>query len=62
MGNDRRFRLITCLTGGAMAGLALPPLGSPWLLWVALVPLWALAGQPRFPGLGGAIWGLAGRV
>ena len=30
------------LAGGALAGVALPPLGSPPLLWVALVPLWGL--------------------
>jgi len=28
--------------GGLLAGLALPPLGLPPLLWLALLPLWAL--------------------
>ncbi|MEL0264527.1 MAG: nitrilase-related carbon-nitrogen hydrolase [Synechococcus sp.] len=38
---------------GGMAGLALPPLGWPWLLWIALVPLWRLSWR------GGALWGAA---
>ena len=38
---------------GGLAGLALPPLGWPWLLWIALVPLW------RLPWRGGALWGAA---
>jgi apolipoprotein N-acyltransferase len=35
---------------GALAGFALPPLGWPWLLWLALLPLW------RFGPGGGALW------
>ena len=38
---------------GGLAGLALPPLGWPWLLWIALVPLWRLSWR------GGALWGAA---
>jgi len=38
---------------GGLAGLALPPLGWPWLLWIALVPLWHLSWR------GGALWGAA---
>ena len=41
------------LGAGALAGVALPPLGWPWLLWIALLPLWRLG--PR----GGAVWGAA---
>ncbi len=58
MGNDRRFRWIICLAAGLVAGLALPPQGWPWLLWPALVPLWALAGRRRFAPLGAGLWGL----
>lgn len=36
---------------GALAGMALPPVGWPWLLWLALVPLWSAG--PR----AGALWG-----
>ena len=38
---------------GGLAGLALPPLGWPWMLWIALVPLWRLSWR------GGALWGAA---
>ncbi|MCP9812495.1 apolipoprotein N-acyltransferase [Synechococcus lacustris] len=41
------------LGAGALAGVALPPLGWPWLLWIALLPLW------RFGPRGGAVWGAA---
>ena len=41
-----------------LAGLALPPLGMPPLLWLALVPLWALAGS-ALGAWGGALWGAA---
>ena len=44
---------LLAVVAGALAGLALPPLGWPWLLWVALVPLW------RLPWRGGALWGAA---
>ena len=37
--------------GGLLAGLALPPLGWPPLLWLALLPLWALG--PR----AALVWG-----
>ncbi|MCP9775139.1 apolipoprotein N-acyltransferase [Cyanobium sp. WAJ14-Wanaka] len=49
------------LVAGALAGLALPPLGLPPLLWLALVPLWSFAaaeGGQRRPAIGAAaIWG-----
>ena len=43
MGNDRLRRL--CLAGGSglLAGLALPPLGLPPLLWGVVALLWSLA-------------------
>ena len=46
---------------GAAAGLALPPLGWPPLLWLALLPLWALAASPGplLAARGGALWGMA---
>jgi apolipoprotein N-acyltransferase len=46
------------LGGGVLAGIALPPLGSPPLLWVALALLWRLASLPR-PWLLGGLWGAA---
>lgn len=36
---------------GSVAGLALPPVGWPWLLWLALVPLWSSGARA------GALWG-----
>ena len=50
--------------GRHVAGLALPPQGWPWLLWPALIPLWALAGprqavRPAPPGSEPGLWGLA---
>ena len=41
------------LAGGALAGVALPPMGCPPLLWLALVPLWGLG--PAAAGLWGAM-------
>lgn len=49
----RPFWWITALAGGVLAGLALPPLGLPPLLWLALVPLWAL------PPLAALAWAAA---
>jgi apolipoprotein N-acyltransferase len=47
-----RFRpFLLPIAAGALAGLALPPLGWPWLLWLALVPLWSCGAR------GGALWG-----
>ncbi|MEB3184935.1 MAG: apolipoprotein N-acyltransferase [Cyanobacteriota bacterium] len=46
------------LTAGVLAGIALPPLGSPPLLWLALALLWQLASRPR-PWLHGGLWGSA---
>ena len=56
MGNDRLGRWGLAGAGGLLAGLALPPLGLPPLLWLALVPLWALPGSP-LGAWGGALWG-----
>ena len=57
MGNDRRLRPLLALAAGALAGLSLPPLGWPWLLWPCLGLLWALAGSPQGVACG-ALWGL----
>ena len=73
MGDDRhpalgrpctRQRLLAVAAGG-LAGLALPPLGFPPLIWIALAALWALAGDPPAAGApgarrwGGLLWGAA---
>jgi len=73
MGDDRhpapgrpctRQRLLAVAAGG-LAGLALPPLGFPPLIWIALAALWALAGDPPASGgpearrWGGLLWGAA---
>ena len=50
----RRFWLP--LLAGALAGLALPPLGWPWLLWLVLAPLWGWGPSA------GALWGAAAVV
>ncbi|MEB3184232.1 MAG: apolipoprotein N-acyltransferase [Cyanobacteriota bacterium] len=57
---------LPAVLAGALAGLALPPLGSPLLLWPALAVLWELAGDPpsaaSAPALrrwAGLLWGLA---
>jgi apolipoprotein N-acyltransferase len=58
MGDDRhpaagkactRQRLLAVAAGG-LAGLALPPLGFPPLIWITLAVLWALAGDPSAAG------------
>ena len=49
---------ILALAAGGLAGLALPPLGSPPLLWLALAALWWLAERPGAFWLGG-LWGFA---
>lgn len=50
-GNDRLLRLGVAAAAGLFGGLALPPLGLPPLLWVALALLWPLAVpiEPRLP-------------
>jgi apolipoprotein N-acyltransferase len=58
MGNDRLPPLLLAAGAGALAGLSLPPLGWPWLLWPCLAVLWALAGGP-LGGQAGLAWGLA---
>ncbi len=63
MGNDRRAGWAIAGAGGLLAGVALPPLGWPWLLWPAVLVLWSLtesrgaAVPSRFRR--GALWGLA---
>lgn len=49
MGNDRLLRLCLAAGAGLLAGLALPPLGLPPLLWAAVALLWFLAApaEPR---------------
>ncbi len=59
MGNHRRFWALAAIAGGVLAGVALPPVGWPWLLWPALALLWAVAGSPhRSTALAAAaLWG-----
>ena len=61
MGNHRRFWALAAIAGGVLAGVALPPVGWPWLLWPALALLWAVAGSPhRGTALMAAcLWGAA---
>ncbi len=78
MGDDRHLPLkiaaagplLLAAAGGALAGVALPPLGFPPLLWPALAVLWGLAGDPPVPGAAdrpaqrplpcrGLVWGMA---
>ena len=51
MAENRQLWWTVAAASGLLAGLSLPPLGCPPLLWLALVPLWALS-----PGQG-ALWG-----
>lgn len=53
MADNRPLGWIAAVAAGLLAGAALPPLGLPPLLWLALVPLWALG--PR----AAALWGAA---
>ncbi len=57
-GSSAGGRWPLALAAGALAGLALPPLGSQPLLWLALAGLWLLAEQPR-PWASGCLWGSA---
>ena len=50
-GNRPLWRWIAAAAGGVLAGLALPPWGCPPLLWLALLPLWALGARSA------ALWG-----
>lgn len=51
MGNHRLPRFAVAVAAGLLAGLALPPLGLPPLLWAALALLWRLAApvEARLP-------------
>ena len=42
MGNDRRAGWVAAAAAGLLAGVALPPLGWPWLLWPTVAVLWGL--------------------
>ncbi len=63
MGNDRRAGWAIAGAAGLLAGVALPPLGWPWLLWPGLIVLWSLTASrggtapSRF--WRGGLWGLA---
>ncbi|MBM5804424.1 MAG: apolipoprotein N-acyltransferase, partial [Cyanobacteria bacterium K_DeepCast_35m_m2_155] len=52
-----KLELILSAGSGLLAGLALPPVGAPPLLWLALAVLWALAAQATRPVSCGALWG-----
>ncbi|MEB3333036.1 MAG: apolipoprotein N-acyltransferase [Synechococcaceae cyanobacterium] len=55
--SERRLWALTAAGAGLLAGLALPPLGCPPLLWPAVAVLWAcLAGGSRRPAM---LWGAA---
>lgn len=56
MGNDRLKGWWLAGASGLLAGVALPPLGLPPLLWVALAGLWALPCSV-VGARGGALWG-----
>ena len=56
MGNDRLGGWWLAGVSGLLAGLAMPPLGLPPLLWLALAGLWALPGS-AIGARGGALWG-----
>jgi apolipoprotein N-acyltransferase len=61
MGNHRRFWALAAIAGGVLAGVALPPVGWPWLLWPALALLWAVAGSPHRSTalMAASLWGAA---
>ncbi len=54
--SDWKHVLILAAGCGLLAGLALPPLGLPPLLWIALAGLWVLTEAPVWAGL---CWGAA---
>jgi apolipoprotein N-acyltransferase len=56
MGAKRQIWWWASATGGLVAGIALPPVGLPPLLWLALVPLWGITAAP-VPPWAGALWG-----
>lgn len=56
MAENRQSWWITALGAGLLAGVALPPLGCPPLLWLALLPLWAQGTRAA------ALWGFAAVV
>ena len=55
MAENRRLVWIGALLSGLLAGAALPPWGSPPLLWLTLVPLWALGPGPAALWAGAAV-------
>ena len=56
MGAKRQIWWWASGAGGLVAGLALPPVGLPPLLWLALVPLWGITAAQVSPW-SGALWG-----
>jgi apolipoprotein N-acyltransferase len=61
-GNDQRRRWVAAGAAGLLAGLALPPLGWPLLLWPSLALLWWLVGSPTTlvtSAVGAMVWGMA---
>ena len=62
MGNDRRAGWVAAAAAGLLAGVALPPLGWPWLLWPTVAVLWGLVAPTAGSGWGaarsGGWWGL----
>jgi len=57
MGDDRQMRLRIAVASGLLAGAALPPLGLPPLLWIALALLWGLAQPGDLQGAPGSLIG-----
>ncbi|MFM7652727.1 MAG: apolipoprotein N-acyltransferase, partial [Vulcanococcus sp.] len=53
MADNRPLWWIAAVGGGLLAGLSLPPLGCPPLLWLALIPLWTLGARAA------VLWGAA---
>ncbi|MCP9771226.1 apolipoprotein N-acyltransferase [Synechococcus sp. Tobar12-5m-g] len=72
MGDDRHLGWVVSTPAtalaGLIAGLSLPPLGCPPLLWLSLVPLWGQglreSGRRKASGIGSGVWaaGLWGGV
>ncbi|UPM49899.1 apolipoprotein N-acyltransferase [Synechococcus sp. A10-1-5-1] len=55
MAENRRLVWIGALLGGLLAGVALPPLGCPPLLWIALLPQWGFGPGPAALWAGTAV-------
>jgi apolipoprotein N-acyltransferase len=57
LGGSRLRSALWALAAGSLAGLALPPLGQPLLLWPALAVLWQLVNSGQRGST--LLWGLA---